>query len=285
MHDLDWQDLRHFAAFVRGRSLSAAAKELAVDHVTVARRLDALEKKLRVRLLDRRQHVPVLTSDGERIAAAVLQMEAASDGVARAARGLAPDLDGAVSISAPPTMVNELIAPRLGTLRKRFPELQIHLLSEKRVASLARREADVALRLVKPTESELVIRRLGRFEFRLFAHRAYAAKPASQHEFIAFDPSAEALPQNAWLLRHAGARPIVLRTNDLESQLAAARAQLGVLALPEYVAKRYPELVPVRSRLRPIARELWLVVHEDLRGLPSVRAVIDFLCECTAELH
>jgi DNA-binding transcriptional LysR family regulator len=77
----------------------------------------------------------------------------------------------------------------------------------------------------------------------------------------------------------------VLRTNDLESQLAAARAQLGVLALPAYVANRYPELVPVRSRLRPIARELWLVIHEDLRALPSVRAVMDFLSDCTAELR
>ena len=285
-HGLDWQDLRHFAAFARARTLSGAAKQLAVDHVTVARRLAALEATLEVRLIDRRPRIPVLTADGERVAAAVLAMETAAEAVARTARGLAPDLGGSVSVSAPPTMVNALIAPRLLELRARHPELVLQLVGEKRVASLSRREADVALRLVKPTEPELVTKRLGRFAFRLYGHRAYLARTRSRdHEFVVFDGSGEGLPQHAWLLRHAGTRRIALRTNDLESQLAAALAEIGIVTLPHHVARRHPDLALVASRLRPITRELWLVVHEDLRAVASVRAVMDFLTDCTAELR
>jgi DNA-binding transcriptional LysR family regulator len=139
---------------------------------------------------------------------------------------------------------------------------------------------------VRPTEPELVVKRLGRFAFQLYGHRAYLARTRPRdHEFIAFDASGESLPQHAWLLRHAGSRRIALRTNDLESQLAAALAQVGIVTLPAYMSARYPELVRVPSRLRPVTRELWLVVHEDLRAVAIVRAVIDFLTECTASVR
>jgi DNA-binding transcriptional LysR family regulator len=283
---LDWEDLRHFAAFARGRSLSAAAKQLAVDHVTVARRLAALEAALAVKLVDRRARIPALTAEGERIAALVGQLEDAANAVARAARGLSPALGGEVSISAPPTIVNALIAPRLPALRSRHPELRLRLLGEKRIASLARREADVALRLVRPTEAGAVTRKLGAFEFALYGARTYlAGRRSAALELIAFDEDSDALPQQKWLLAHAGARPIVLRTNDLESQLAAVRAGVGVACVPSFLARRHPELVRVPLRARPITREVWLAVHDDLRGAPSVRAVIDFLVEATAELR
>jgi DNA-binding transcriptional LysR family regulator len=286
---LDWEDLRHFAAFVHGRSLSAAAKRLGVDHVTIARRLAALEAALGVKLVDRRARIPALTGDGERIAALVAQVETAAEAVARAARGLRPapgDLAGDLSISAPPTIVNALIAPRLASLRARHPRLRLHLLGEKRIASLARREADVALRLTRPTEAGLVARKIGGFEFALYGAKSYlAGRRPGALELIAFDEESDALPQQKWLIAHAANRPIVLRTNDLESQIAAVRAGVGVAALPNFLARRYAELARVALRARPVTREVWLVVHDDLRAAPSVRAVIDFLVEVTAELR
>ncbi|HTE51050.1 MAG TPA: LysR family transcriptional regulator [Kofleriaceae bacterium] len=286
MNEPDWDDLRHFAAFVRDRSLSAAARRLGVDHVTVARRLRALEGSLRVKLVDRRARIPALTAEGERVAALVGQVESAVDAIARAARGLQPEVGGDVSISAPPTIANALVAPRLPALRARHPELRIHLLGEKRIASLSRREADVAVRLVRPVEAGLVTRKLGGFQFALYGAKRYlAGRRSADLELIAFDDESDALPQQKWLRSLAGARPIVLRTNDLESQLAAARAGVGVAALPSFLARRHPELERVAIRARPIAREVWLVVHDDLRAAPSIRAVIDFLVEATAELR
>jgi DNA-binding transcriptional LysR family regulator len=286
MHDLDWQDLRYFAAFVRKRSLSAAANLMGVDHVTVGRRLRALEARLGLKLVDRRARIPTLTAEGERIAALVADIERATDAVARAARGLAPELDGTVSVSAPPTIANAVIAPRLPALRARHPRLCLHLLGDKRIASLARREADLALRLVRPAEPGLVARKVGGFEFALYGARSYViGRRRSALEFIAFDQESDALPQQRWLLAHAGRRPIALRTNDLESQIAAVRAGVGVAALPSFLAARHPELVRITARGRPVAREVWLVVHEDLRGAPSIRAVMDFLVEATADLR
>jgi len=286
---VDWEDLRHFAAFVHGRSLSAAAKRLGVDHVTIARRLAALEAALGLKLVDRRARIPVLTGDGERIAGLVARLEDAAEAVTRAARGLAPalaELGGDVSISAPPTIANALIAPRLAGLRARHPRLHLHLLGEKRIAQLARREADVALRLARPTEAGLVARKVGAFEFALYAARPYlASRRRGELELIAFDEASDALPQQKWLLAHAGNRPIVLRTNDLESQIAAVRAGVGVAALPSFLARRDPQLVRVALRARPVTREVWLVVHDDLRAAPSVRAVMEFLVEATAELR
>src|SRR3569832_1786760 len=184
-HDLDWQDLRHFAAFARARTLAGAAKRLAGDHVTGARRSAALEAAIGVRLLDRRPRIPVLSSDGERVALAVLGMESSGDAVARTARGLAPELGGSVSLPAPPTLINALIAPHLGKLRARHPKLTHQLVGEMRIASLGRREADVALRLVRPTEPELVAKRLGSFAFGLYGHRAYLER-TKPRDFVFF---------------------------------------------------------------------------------------------------
>jgi len=285
LHNVDWEDLRHFAAFVHGKSLSAAAGRLAVDHATVARRIAALEATLGVKLVDRRARIPALTAAGERIAELVLRVEDAAFGVARAARGLSPELGGEVSVTAPPTIANALIAPRLPGLRLRHPAIRIHLLGDKRIASLARREADVSIRLVRPTEAGAVGKKLGSFAFPLYAARSYLAGHAPRaFEFITFDGDGAALPQHRWLCEVAGARPIVLRTNDLESQIAAARAGVGVAALPDFLAARHAELVRVAVRARPVTREVWLVVHDDLRNTPTVRAVIDFLTEACREL-
>lgn len=286
MHDLDWQDLRYFAAFACKRSLSGAASLIGVDHVTVGRRLRALEASLGLKLVDRRTRIPTLTAEGERIAARVADVERATDAVVRAARGLAPDLGGTVSVSAPPTIINALIAPRLPALRARHPQLRLHLLGDKRIASLARREADLALRLVRPAEPDLVARKVGAFEFALYGARAYVTgRPRTALEFIAFDEETGELPQQRWLLAHAGRRPIVLRTNDLECQISAVRAGVGVAALPTFLAPRHPELVRIPARRRPVTCEVWLVVHEDLRCAPSIRAVMDFLVAATAELR
>jgi len=289
LHDLpaaiDWEDLRHFAAFIHARSLSAAATRLAVDHATVGRRIAALEAGLGVKLVDRRARIPTLTAEGERIAALVARVEDAALGVARAARGLSPALAGEVSISAPPTIATALIAPRLPALRARHPAIRIRLVGEKRIASLARREADVALRLVRPTEAGVAGRKLGGFAFVPCASRDYlAGRRPGAFEFIAFDDEGARLPQQRALAKLAGDRPIVLRTNDLESQIAAARAGLGIASIPDFLAARYPELVRVRSPSQPVRRELWLVVHDDLRTAPAVRAAIDFLAEACHEL-
>lgn len=277
----DWEDLRHFAVFARQGTLSAAARELKVDHATVARRLAALEAALTLALVDRRPRAYVLTEDGARLAALAQGMEEAAFAVGRAARAARPGLAGEVTISAPPSMATMLIAPRLGELRARHPDIHVRLIGEKRSASLSRREADLAVRLTRPSEKQLVARKIGSLAFALYGAPAYLAQRApAAYEFIAYDEGSDDLPQQRWLLAHAGTRRIVLRTNDLEAQAASVAAGVGLALLPRFIGDRHDGLQRIDLEGKPVSREIWLVVHTDLRRAPPVRAVMDFVAAC-----
>lgn len=283
---LAWDDLRYLAVFARQRSLSAAARQLKVDHVTVGRRINALEAALNLKLVDRRQRSYLLTADGERIARLADAMETAAFAVERAARSRQPELSGEVAISAPPGLASMLIAPRLAVLRGRHPGLRIRLIGEKRTASLSRREADVAVRLSRPAEPELVIRKVGSLSFRLYASPHYLASRApSAFEFIDYEDSLSGAPQQLWLQAIAGPRPVVLRASDIESHRAAARAGVGVAVLPRYLGDDDDGLRRIDVASDPPARDIFLAVHRDLARAPLVRPVLDFVAACFKALR
>ncbi|MGJ4973214.1 MULTISPECIES: LysR family transcriptional regulator [unclassified Bradyrhizobium] len=277
---IDWTDLHHFVTLAREGTLSAAARGLGVDHVTVARRVAALERATGLKLVDRRARAYELTEDGRRLAAAAGPMEQAAFAIERAVVASRPGLAGEVSVSAPPTLANRLIAPRLVELHRRHPAIIIKLIGEKRSASLNRREADIALRLSRPDEPGLIARKIGRFGFNLYGAPHYL-KETPQHAlgFIAYDASMDSAPQQQWLKAVAGQRPIVFRSSDLESQAAAARAGLGLAALPHFVGDHDPDLTRFEAGAA-ISRDIWLIVHRDLRRTPLIRAVMEFLTRC-----
>lgn len=280
---MDWTDLQHFLALAREGGLSAAARSLSIDHVTVARRVAALETAMSLKLVDRRPRSYELTEDGKRIAKIGAPMTETAFAVERAAQASKSEIGGEIAISAPPSLANLLIAPKLIRLRQQHPGITIKLIGEKRMASLNRREADVALRLSRPTESGLIARKIGYFEFALYGSPDYLkATPPHAYAFVAYDTSMDEVPQQRWLRRFAGTREIVLRTNDLENQAAAARTGIGLAALPRFLGDADPRLERHDVGGRPVGREVWLVLHRDLRRTPAVRAVASFIESCLA---
>jgi DNA-binding transcriptional LysR family regulator len=277
----NWEDLHHFVTLAREGTLTAAARTLGVDHVTVARRVAALEISTGLKLVDRRARATTLTDDGKRIAAVASPMEEAAFAVGRAAQAAKPGVDGEVTISAPPNFASSVIAPQLPRLRSQHPGIRIKLIGEKRRASLGRREADIALRLMRPVEAGLFVRKLGSFGFSLYGAPGYLEKtPPHAFAFIRYDASMAESPQEIWLRAIVGEREVVLRTNDLETQVAAARAGLGLAALPHYLGDSDPRLQRHQVGQKPVRRDVWLAVHRDLRQVPAVRAVMDFLASC-----
>ncbi|HET6839355.1 MAG TPA: LysR family transcriptional regulator [Bradyrhizobium sp.] len=277
----DWEDLRHFVVLAREGTLSAAARLLGVDHATVARRVAALEANTGLKLIDRRARSYQLTDDGRRIAATAMPMEEAAFAVGRAVQAAKPGLRGEVSISSPPSLANALIAPQLFRLRHRHPGIRIKLIGEKRAASLNRREADVALRLSRPREPGLIARKIGSFGFALYGAPLYLKQtPRHALAFIAYDDSMDDAPQQKWLRAMASDNEIVLRTNDLENQAAAARTGVGLTVLPHFLGDPDPGLKRYEVTPAPPNRDVWLLVHRDLRQTPLVRAVMEFLTEC-----
>jgi len=241
----------------------------------------ALEAATALKLVDRRARSYALTDDGRRIAAAAAPMEEIAFSVERAMQAARPGISGEVSISAPPSLANALIAPRLIELRRRHPNIFIKLIGEKRSASLNRREADLALRLSRPDEGGLIARRIGHFGFSLYGAPSYLKEtPPHAFAFIAYDASMDEALQQQWLKAIVGNRAIVLRTSDLENQAAAARAGVGLAALPHFLGDRDDRLGRYEVGGRKVGRDVWLVVHHDLRQAPAVRAVMEFLAGC-----
>lgn len=277
---LDWDDLRHFIALADEGSLSAAARRLRVEHATVARRIAALETSVGVKLVDRRAGRYALTPDGERVAESARRMEAEAFAIERAVHARRELVSIEVSVSAPPVIVSRLIAPHLVALRQAHPHIRMRLLAESRTVSLPRREADLALRLTRPSDLSLVARKLGSVTYRLYGSAEYlGGRKEEDYEFIAFDESLDSAPHQVWLKELAGKRPIVLRTNDMAAQCAAAEAHMGIAALPSFLGEA-TGLQQADPANRSIVRDIWLTYHEDLRDNAAIVTVAAFLAEC-----
>ena len=278
----DWEDIRYFLAVARSGSLSGAARALKVDHATVGRRLSALEASLDVRLIERLPRSSGLTALGTRMFERAADMESAANAIERLAKAARAPLTGRVALSAAPVLVAPLLARRISAFRERYPRLVLTLSAQGEQVSLSRREADVAVRLVRPREADTVARRIGSMPFGLYAHRSYAHLASPEHwQFIAFDQSFADMPQQRWLLKFAGDRPIACELNYISEHLIAALAGVGVAGLPCFLAQRSPDLLRLPDA-PAFGRDIWLTVHRDLRKSPPVRAVMDFVTETIA---
>lgn len=272
---MNWDDIRHFSALASAGSLSAAARALGVEHATVARRIAALEEALGLALVDRRGRRWTLTAEGERIAAIGERMESDALAVRRAADGARAELAGTVTISAPPALAANFLTAPLVDLHRRNPNLTIRIVGEARTASLERSEADIAIRLSRPDDGDVTILKLGETLFRLYASPAYLATTLeADWRFVGYEAPVGRAPQQIALEEYAAGRPFSFQASSVELQQIAARAGAGIAALPDFIASKDSELVPVFSDRTLLTRGIWLVVHSDLKRAAPVRAVI-----------
>ena len=276
---LDWENLRHLAALAKGGSLSAAARLLDVEHATVARRIAALEAALDVRVVDRRGRKLLLTAEGERLATIAERMEREAMTAERLAASSRQGISGTVTLSAPPAYAAAALVAPIARLQLEQPDLTIELIGEARKASLERREADLAIRLDRPREGNLSIVRLGTITFRLYASKGYAATTVPANwTFIGYgDELMRDAPPSRHLQTLKAGRPVRFLANTTEIQLSAARAGMGIALLPDFLNAEAEGLVVVGDDTPPLQRELWLVIHTDVRTAPAVRAVADVL--------
>lgn len=251
---------------------------IGVEHATIARRVARLEQETGLKLVDRRGRRILLTIDGEKIAAIARTMEEKALAVERARVGRQPSLTAEVTISAPPAYAAARLAGPLAALRKDHPGIRVRVIGEKRHASLDRREADIAIRLSRPTVGDLTAVKIGESELRLYGSPSYlAAIQATAWEFVAYDETMDAAPQQAKLLALLDGRSIGLRASTLEMQMAFILAGGGVGMLPDFVAAGQDGLMEADPSDRPLTREIWLIVHTDMKDAPAIRAVMNCL--------
>lgn len=284
----DWNDMRHFIALAEAGTLSGAARRMEVEHATVARRVAALEQAIGIVLVNRSARRWHLTEAGRDIAGAAEGMQTQAHALERAVLARRQGRSARVTVSAPPAFASIFLAPRLAVFGARHPEIDLTLHGTQALASLHRQEADIAIRIGRPTELDYVARRIGQISYGLYAAPGYAALPADQWQFIAYDLSFDHLPEQKWIYEMAAGRRIGFRSNDLMSQLAAARGGMGVAALPRYLAGMTAGadagdgVAAVPGEARTLARDFYLVVHADMRRQTAIRAVMDFIADVFA---
>ncbi|MGM4964420.1 LysR family transcriptional regulator [Tardiphaga sp. 1201_B9_N1_1] len=275
----DWDDMRHLIALAEEGTLSRAARLLKVDHATVARHVTGLEKALGEMLVERFSKRWRLTDAGREVARMAEGMQAHAHALERAVRARQAGSPAMVTVSAPPALASYFLAPRFAEFRVQRPDLELSLLGSQALASLGRQEADIAVRLSRPTEVSSVVRRIGRVAYGLYAAPAYSLKPPDEWQFIAYDGSLDHVPEQEWLRTIADGRRIVFRSNDLTSQLAAARAGIGIAALPRFLVEGDTRVAALPIEGKPPSRDVHLVVHADMQRNPAVRTVMTFIAE------
>jgi len=275
---LDWEDLRTFLALAEAGSLSATARAMKVNHATVSRRLAKLESGLGRALIDRHAGGYGLTAFGHAILEAARPMEQAALAVLNRLDH-APGLDGCVRLTTTRVLADCFLVRRLGGLGRRHPGLTLEVLTGSRRFSLARREADLALRFGRPEDSALIGRRLTILGSSLYASPEVRDRVLAGAEIalIGFDDEGADLPEADWMRRAFPGKRAAFRSNSQTAQAEAAAAGLGLVLLPEFVAAVTPGLVPVAIGPKPLERELWLLMRRDLANVPRVRAVADYL--------
>jgi DNA-binding transcriptional LysR family regulator len=289
----DWNDLRGFLAITRHGSLQGAARTLGVNHSTVFRRLNALEARLGVRLFDRSPRGYALTAAGEHMLACAERVEDEILGLERRLLGGDVRLAGTLRVTTTDTLVHGLLGPHLRAFQAAYPEIELELITGNAFFDLSKREADVALRPSRHPGDAMVGRKLAAIAVALYGGRDYLAergRPASAadlsgHALITGDASLAHLPATRWLAERAAAGGAALRCNSWLSQFAAARAGLGLAALPCFLGDRAPELARVLPPEPSLAGELWLVTHPDLRRTARVRAFMEMLARGLRREH
>jgi DNA-binding transcriptional LysR family regulator len=277
---LDWEDIRYFVALARHGSLSATARVLRVNHATVARRVAGLETLLGYALFDRRVDGYALTSEGKAVLDEAMPMDEAALCVLRRLDA-GTELSGLVRLTAGRALAENFLIDRLSGFHQRHPAIDIELIADARVRSLARREADIAVRFGSPKDSDLVARRLTKLAFGLYVSPAYRKKLRAGRApaFIGFDEEGDFIAEASWLARRFGDKRFSFRTNSQAAQAGAARAGYGVALLPRYLAADDPGLVQVSLAEGPPERDVWLLLRRDLAKVPRIRAVADHLIE------
>ena len=274
---LDWDDLRPILAVARGGTLAAAAKGLRIDATTVGRRIQAAETALGVRLFDRidGRYTPTAAGElavrhGEAIEREILALEGQ-------VAGQDQSLEGSVRVTSVAMLVNHLLAPCLPELLAEHPKLRLELTGSNVNLSLSRREADLALRLGRPSDGSDRLRKVGVLDYGVYAARALG-ETAQNLPWLSYDEQLSHVPEAVWLRKQLapGEAPVVC-ANQAEALRHLAARGLGRAVLPRFLAEGQKALRCLSGPEPVVRRDIWLVVHPELRKTARVSAVVDWI--------
>ncbi|HKP64516.1 MAG TPA: LysR family transcriptional regulator [Polyangiales bacterium] len=279
----EWSDLEIFLAVARGATLAAAGEALRVDASTVQRRIGKLEAGLRTRLFDRSQRGYSLTAAGEELFAHVLAMEEQSIALQRKVIARDDSLQGSVRVATVDDLAIAVLSPILRDYRKLHPKVSIEVDIRTSFMDLTRHQADVALRFgAKPLDRDIIAKPISRVGIALYASRSYlkehgrpmCLEDLREHTIVRGDVQVSGFAIEKVFDRYADPSRLAFRSNSFLARLAAIREGMGIGWLGCYMGEREKSLERLPLRFADAARQLWLLVHHDLRRNARVRSFV-----------
>jgi DNA-binding transcriptional LysR family regulator len=265
----------------RHGSLSATARALGVTHATVSRRILSLQRDLAQPLFVREQGRYVLTEAGKRILELAVPMADSAEAVLRAASGLEARLTGPVRITATEAVGAYIVVPALRAVRTRYPDLDLILNISQLNLSLARADADIAVRLGPPEiDAGLIGIKIAELAYHFYGARSYVdGRKPELFEYIGYQDEFADWPEYKAFDERARGGRTALKINHLSNRIAAARLGLGLALLPSIMAETWPDLARASAGAPAMRREVHLIVHRDLQDVPRIKACLEVLTE------
>lgn len=291
----DWVLWRSFLAVAQQGSLSGAARSLGLTQPSVSRHIQLLEEQLNVALFTRSRQGLNPTAMAMSLLPHAQTMAGAAEQLQRMASAPQEQARGTVRVTASCMMGSMVLPQMLASFRRQQPEIALELVLSNRNEDLLQRQADIAVRMARPTQTALLARQVGQVRLGLYAHQSYVDEHGrpdtladlSQHALIGMDRDNSALQHPELAALNLRLESFALRCDDDVAQLMAVGAGLGIGACQHALATGYPQLVPVLPELVSWSYEVWLVMHEDQRHTQRVRLLFDHLASalngyCTA---
>ena len=283
--DFDWALMRSFLAVLDAGSLLGAARRLQQSQPTLGRHIQVLETQLGTALFERTGRGLTPTDAAREIADHARAMQSAADALQRELSRGSLDLSGTVRLTASQTVATFLLPPLVAKLRKVTPEIQIELVASDQVKNLLRREADIALRMVRPEQDSLIARKVASIGIGAYASSKYlkahgtpsSAKDLLNHQLIGYDQETTILKGFRAFGETISRDNFAFRTDDNIVQWQAVRSGLGIGFVADYLARNDRNVKRVLPDLQIPGLPVWLTTHREIHGNPRIRRVYDFL--------
>lgn len=287
MKQLDWGLIRSFLAVADTGSLSAAARQLEVSQPTLTREIQALESSTGLNLFTRTTRGVKLTEDGATLVDAASHMGEHADRFLRQAAGLTEEIDGDVRLSVNEIVGYYMLPAAIAAFHEQHPGIQVEIVISNFASNLRRRDADVALRMFRPRQGDLVARRLPNLELGFYAHRDYIDKHGAptdfpemiQHTILGFDEDTSFIEGAAHMGYQFRRDHFAVRTDHLLTHINMIRAGVGIGVTHTGLVPHFPGLVRILEDIPLPPLEFWCVCHQDVQFNPRIRALMQFLID------
>lgn len=282
---LDWEHLRTFLAVLREGGLSQAARNRGLSQPTAGRHIDALEEALGASLFTRSRNGMTPTTEALRLAPHAEAMANAAAALRRAASSDEAEVRGTIRLTASDIVVQEVLPPILTAFAGEYPDVDLEVVSSNAELNLLTREADIAVRMIRPEQQAIIARKVGVSRIGLYAHRRYVelhGLPRTLAELqarriIGYDRNPMALRMTEGIGLKVTADLFSFRCDSEPAQLAMLRAGYGIGGMQAPLAEQDPDMIPVLPEMLSFDMEMWLAMHERLRNSLVMRLLINHL--------